>query len=132
MATAIDASGVSYPTEDKKGRPLPPYEGQSLLGVLQGEKPSPRSVFIEHDGNRGVVTEKWKLTADTGENWHLFDLDVDRFERNNVADQYPGVVKELIKQWEIWATKVGAREDGGRPHKRKHLFEEYRKRIEND
>lgn len=130
IATAMDAAGIEYPTHDRNGDPIPECEGHSLLGILNGEEvPLPRPIFIEHGGNRGVITEKWKLTADTGEDWQLFDLDCDRFERNNVAGSNPEIVEYLAEQWNEWAFRVDAREDGGRPEKNKHLFEIYKKRI---
>lgn len=130
IATAMEATGARYPSIDKNGDPVPECEGHSLLGILKGDVvPLPKPIFIEHDANRGVVTDEWKLTADAGEKWHLFDLRVDRFERNDVAEQNPEKVKELEALWNEWAFKVDAREDGGRPHKKKHQFEMYKKRV---
>ena len=41
----------------------------------------------------------WKLVADKDAPWELFNLEEDRTESNNLADNFPDKVLEMEKQW---------------------------------
>ena len=45
----------------------------------------------------------WKIVmlADS-KKWELYNLNVDRSELNNLADQYPDKVKEMEKRYQDW------------------------------
>jgi arylsulfatase len=113
MATVADAGQAAIPATDVQGRSVPPCEGRSLLGVLSGEVvPMKAPVFIEHGGNCAVITQRWKLTSDHQEAWHLYDRDRDTYERTDLAAAHPEVVQDLATQWQAWADRVGAKRGG--------------------
>jgi len=108
MPTCLEAAGVPYPTTSKAGTAPPPLEGKSLLPVLQGRGIAERSLFWEHEGNCAVREGKWKLVSRFPDSWELYDMERDRTEMRNLADQYPDRVREMIADYAAWAHRVGA------------------------
>lgn len=47
----------------------------------------------------------WKLVL-TGKEWKLYNLKDDISEKNNLASQYPKLVKELKASWDKWETTL--------------------------
>lgn len=108
MPTCLEAAGVPYPTTSKAGTAPPPLEGKSLLPVLQGRGIAERSLFWEHEGNCAVREGKWKLVSRFPDSWELYDMERDRTEMRNLADQYPDRVRKMIADYAAWAHRVGA------------------------
>lgn len=126
MATCLDAAGIQYP-ETYMGNKIIPLEGKSLLPIFEGnQREGYECVFWEHEGNRAVRQGKWKLlsrcrmdwqfTASWGfrgnrgphdEKWELYNIEEDRVELNDLAEQYPEMVRELADQYEKWAIRTG-------------------------
>lgn len=107
LPTCLDLAGVTYPKEfnDKK---LTPNEGKSLLPTfINTDQTSERTLFWEHEGSRAVRKGRWKLVAEIHQPWELYDLETDRTETLNLAKQNPDRVKELEKDFLVWAQKVG-------------------------
>jgi arylsulfatase len=107
MATCVDAARARFPDQNQ-GEKTVPLEGVSLvpalsLTSLKREKP----IFWEHEGNRAVRLGRWKLVA-KGKNgpWELYDIDTDRVESRNLADQEPDRVRELAGYWVVWAERA--------------------------
>ncbi len=120
MATITDISGADYPKE-YNGNEIVPVQGKSLLGVLTDNKEIERdAIYFEHEGNRGLRYRKWKLVSraypqagkfrNTDEipmaQWALFDMEKDRTEMNNLADEYPEMVKAMAEKWQKWAVET--------------------------
>ncbi len=101
------------------GKPLPADAAEdsfSILPPMLGKpRPEPRAPVINHSaaGMFAIRSGKWKLVLGNGSGgrqqpkgkpfqkpYQLFDLDADTSERNNVADEHPGLVKRLIEQFE--------------------------------
>lgn len=105
MATAVDVAGAKYP-DRFNGNATQPLEGSSLLPVFEGKgRPHPKPIFWEHEGNRAVRLEQWKLVALHGKSWELYDTLADRTERNNLAAAHPEKVKELSELYDAWAKR---------------------------
>ena len=104
MATFVDVSGATYP-----GAPVPAMEGKSLLPIFKGGTLEERYIFLEHEANRMARKGKWKLVEKASydypfvKKWELYDMEADRTEMHNLADQYPEIVKEMGDQWQHWA-----------------------------
>lgn len=110
MATCLDLAGAEYPTE-YQGNRITPMAGKSLLPVIEGSKEPVHSepIFWEHEGNKAVRVAHYKLVQDYEEekqdHWELYDLETDRTETNNLADQMPERVKEMTALYDDWAKK---------------------------
>ena len=103
MATVVDVAGAKYPREFK-GRTIQPMEGVSLRPAFAGRKLTrARSIFWEHEGNRAIRSGKWKLVSKYMDAWELYDIEADRVEHNDLASNYPGVVRRLAAEWNVWA-----------------------------
>jgi arylsulfatase len=104
MPTCLAAAKASYP-KNLGGYTLTPLAGESLMPVFEGKSLPSRSVFWEHEGNRAVRDGKWKLVARHGAAWELYDMEADRTETNDLAQQFPVIVKDLGQQYEQWAAR---------------------------
>lgn len=118
MATLVDVAGTKHPGS-YHGHPIQPLEGSSLLPVFAGEKrPHPEPIFWEHEGNRAVRLEQWKLVARNGQPWELYDTETDRTEQNNVASRQPDKVKEMSDLYDAWAKRCNVVPYDSLPHTR--------------
>ncbi|HTB83678.1 MAG TPA: arylsulfatase [Candidatus Sulfotelmatobacter sp.] len=105
MATVVDVAGTAHP-DSYEGHPIQPLEGTSLLPIFEGKKrPHPAPIFWEHEGNRAVRLDQWKLVAEHGHQWELYDVAVDRTEQNDLAATHPEKVKELSGLYDVWAKR---------------------------
>ena len=108
MATCLELSGASYPTE-YGGNKIVPAEGKSLVPLFKNEKRIGHELIgFEHEGNRALRMGDWKLVSAYPANiWELYHLKSDRSELTNVAGKYPEKVEQLILEYENWANRVG-------------------------
>ncbi|HDR90014.1 MAG TPA: arylsulfatase [Bacteroidetes bacterium] len=107
MPTFLDVAGVEYP-ERFNGKEILPPEGQSLIPVIKQdrvERDGP--LFWEHEGNRAVLSGKWKLVQRHNRDWALFDMLIDRTETTDLSDEMPEKVAELKTMYEEWAEWAG-------------------------
>jgi arylsulfatase len=115
MATCVDVAGVAYP-ETARGLEVLPLEGVSLRPAFAGRSlKRPDALYFEHHLNSAVRDGRWKLVrkGDTGEprvfEWELYDMETDRTELYDLAEQYPQKVAELVEKWEIWARRANVK-----------------------
>ncbi len=109
MATVRDVAGVTYP-DSLEGKPLIPLQGQSLLPAFAqpAQAEEERTLFWEHIGNRAVRQGPWKLAYDRRQEvWELYNLDADPTELNDLAQEQPERVEQMLAQWQAWADEVG-------------------------
>jgi arylsulfatase len=106
MATCVDVASANYPAVHD-GHQIWPLEGKSLLPALRGEDMQRQALFWEHEGNRAVRVDNWKLVAKGAQGpWELYDIDRDRSELNNLATQLPEKVRQLADQWQAYAERT--------------------------
>jgi arylsulfatase len=92
-----------------KGEGKLPLEGRSLVPIFRGQERTGHDyIFWEHEGNRAVRHQDWKLVARKNGEWELYDLTVDRTELRNLASDRADLVRQLSAQYEAWAKRVGA------------------------
>ncbi len=108
MATFIDLAGAKYPNE-YNGNKIFPLEGKSLVPLIKGHNVPIHTepIFWEHEGNKAVRLGKYKLVVawnkQNPDNWELYDMETDRTEIQNLANQFPEKVKEMKDMWQKWA-----------------------------
>lgn len=103
--TFLDIAGVTLPTI-KNGANAVEIKGQSLVPLLKNTayQPAARALFWEHEGNRAVRLDNWKLVAESkNSSWELYDLSKDPTETKDLSKQFPNKVEMLEKEWNIWA-----------------------------
>jgi arylsulfatase len=103
----VELAGAVYPKEHG-GKSIQPLEGVSLDPLFNGG-PIARAqpLFWEHEGNRAVRSEQWKLVSKHPGGWELYNMSTDRTETKDVAREMPERVRELSAVWEAWAKRVG-------------------------
>lgn len=106
MATCLDVSGAEYPKE-LNGNPILPIEGRSLTPAFAGRAIEREAIYWEHEGNRAIRAGQWKLVARAPAGaWELYDMEKDRTELHDLAEQQPERVKAMAAQWEAWARRA--------------------------
>lgn len=106
MATCVDVAAAAYPTE-YNDHEIIPLEGRSLVPAFDDRPIEREALYWEHEGNRAVRQDKWKLVSKHPNQWELYDLQADRTELNNLADEYPEKVEQLKAMYESWAERCG-------------------------
>ena len=132
MATCLDVAEAPYP-ETYEGNAITPLEGESLRPIFAGEDRNGHAdgIYWEHEGNKAIRLGKWKLVSrwsaandmgrpkgEPGDRaWELYDIDADRTEMHDLADENREQVERMAAMWEKWADRVGVLEwrswDGG-------------------
>ena len=111
MPTFVDAAGAEYPQSVGENA-IQPMEGVSLVPALSGTAVQRKAAIgFEHHGNLALRDGKWKIVSayrrDKPTKWHLYDMDADRTEQNDLAESHPDKLREMIDKWQAWADRVG-------------------------
>ncbi len=106
MPTVLEVAGASYP-DKYEGRSIHPMAGQSLVPTFKKDQTFQRTLFWEHNGHRAVLDGKWKLVSTKWNgNWNLYNLQQDRSETRDLADQFPERVGRMSELWQKWAERT--------------------------
>jgi len=119
LPTLLEACRVRKPSDLK-------LDGRSLLPLLKGEKTHwpDRTLFIQsHRGdvpvryhNFAARSQRWKLLHASGfgkesftgfADFELYDMENDPLEEHNLAQQEPGILANMLQQYEQWFDDVG-------------------------
>ena len=78
--------------------------------MFQGkQRDGHRWLFWENIGNKAVRHGKWKLCGHGDprdlSNWELYDLESDRTELKNLAQEYPDRLKRMAQAWCDWSIR---------------------------
>ncbi|MDG2316983.1 MAG: sulfatase-like hydrolase/transferase [Gammaproteobacteria bacterium] len=115
MPTFLEISGIEHPgATNYKGRQINPIVGRSFWPHLTGRSetvhlPTDTAGWAQNDigalikGDYKIINEPFhQETSDenTENSWRLYNINNDPGERNNLAQQEPELVLELIEEWE--------------------------------
>ncbi len=99
MATFADLADATYPKQIG-GRQIDPLQGKSLLPIFRGETRPPHETLYFHFGtDRALRQGPWKLVSAKLGKWELYNLDDDRTELNDLAEQQPARVDAMKAEW---------------------------------
>ena len=111
LPTIAELAGVPIPTE-RDGRPLTPVEGESFVpSFARSNWRRTMPLWLEHEGNRALRDESWKLVSKHPGRWELYNMEIDRTEAHDLALQEPARLKRMAESWESTADRVGVRPD---------------------
>lgn len=118
VPTLLELAGAKPPSDRK-------FDGRSLVSALTSgtaDWPERTLFFQTHRGDVpfprhhcAVRTERWKLVHPSGfgqerfdgePKWLLFDMSHDPFEQHDLADQHPGIVRDLQQRYDDWFADV--------------------------
>lgn len=106
MPTCLDVAKAKYPAQ-RNGLKTTPLEGRSLLPAFADHRIKREAIYWEHEGNRAVRVDNWKLVAKgPAGKWELYNMDKDRSELNDLAGQEPARVKKMTALWEAYARRA--------------------------
>lgn len=109
LPTCLSFANGTYP-KNYNGNLITPFEGKSLFPLIKGKSMKHNQpIFWEHEGNRAMREGKWKIVSNLNEPWQLYNIDKDRTELKDLSKQYPEKINELLKLYEKWYEKVGAK-----------------------
>ena len=107
MPTVLDLADIE-PSDTFEGREVRPIQGRSVLELFAGKAEVPYAgasqVGYELFGSKAYFSGDWKILwmpqpFGKGE-WELFNLQNDPAEMNDLSDQYPDKVREMVALWE--------------------------------
>lgn len=105
LPTMLEAAGSKH-LDSRKGTASLSLDGLSLLPLVKNGTPLQRkAIGFEHAGNRGLRAGDWKLVAENGKQWELYNLASDRTESKDLAAEQPEKLKEMIAQYNQWASE---------------------------
>ncbi len=127
MPTVVQLAGAEYPSQ-RGGIQIAPLEGVSLVPALRGEAGNRNQpIYWEFAGNHAIRAGQWKLVAERGKDWELYDLSTDRSETIDLIAELPARASELAKKYDTWAKRVGAKSHqkskATKPSTQSQLFE---------
>lgn len=113
--TILDMAGVSHPAPTYRGREVVPMRGKSMLPFIDGSAASIHPAdFIngwETCGRAAVRKGNWKIVfipkPKGPERWQLYDLATDPGEVDDLAEQHPDRLKDMLKLWDQYVLDCG-------------------------
>lgn len=113
--TILELAGVEHPGTTYRGRTVAPIGGKSWVPYLTGRTGSIHSDDVamgwELFGRQAIRKERYKamyIPKSYGpERLQLFDSEQDPGERDDLTDQVPKTLTDLINEWDRYAYEVG-------------------------
>ena len=111
--TILEMAGVVYPTT-YNGQYNSPMEGVSMANLFEDTQDCDQSRWIgwELDSGKGLRYGDWKLSQKWDdsktrwdEQWYLFNLKNDPFEREDLVKKEPEKFQEMLALYSVYATK---------------------------
>lgn len=101
LPTILDILNIPYP-EDR------PVDGISLLGALQGEDlVREKAIGFLFEQKISWVANRYKLiSVDNGKSFELYDLTIDKAEKDNIIQKAPKIASKMKKDLYVWINSV--------------------------
>lgn len=114
-ATILDLAGVNPPSGRYGGRPVESMTGRSLLPLARGEVDRVYSetdpIGYELGGNSALFQGDYKIVLNippVGDNeWHLYNIVTDPGETEDLREQMPERLQEMLVHYQDYATANG-------------------------
>lgn len=124
LPTLCDVIGIQ-PLNERNGLAAEPVQGHSFAAtVADAAAPSTHdSQYYECVGHRAFYRDGWEvvthhqpLTSFRDDHWHLFDVQSDVNQRNDLSGEHPELVADLVREWEeeAWRNQVYPLDEGSR------------------
>ncbi|MBL4764714.1 MAG: arylsulfatase [Colwellia sp.] len=121
MPTLLELAGIEHPGASQyRGREIVSMQGDSILPLLTANsstiKRRQNYTGWELNDYRGIRSGDWKIYYSpkvgyeplaSAKQWQLFNLASDPTEVNNLANQYPDKLTEMLKLWQDYVQKNG-------------------------
>jgi arylsulfatase len=112
--TFLDYANVSQPGSTYNGTEIHPIMGKSLRPLLNGSaeeihatgEPTGSEMF----NNTAVYKGPWLAVHSVGDptgNWQLYNIVTDPAQNNNLAEENPDLVQEMISDYQKYSEEVG-------------------------
>ena len=109
LPTFAELAGADYPSE-YKDVPIQPCEGESFLPALDGAEWRRENPLIwEHEGNRALRIDEWKLVSKHPGAWELYNMIDDRTELHDRSAREARRVQAMSAQFDTWAERCELR-----------------------
>ena len=122
--TFLDLANLPQATRNRYGDPVKPMQGISMVPFISGDsetiRPADFTFGWEVFGHRAIRKGDWKLLwlsstpAERGQvgiertdHWGLFNMATDPGEVNDLSDQHPEIVEELLVLWDDYIEENG-------------------------
>lgn len=104
LPTSLDLLGIKFPSKKSSNA----LDGVSLLPLLlQGKVLASRTLFWRMGNKKAVRRGPWKLVLQSQESTpELYNLSDDIGEAHDLANQYPGIVRQLKEELDVWEKDV--------------------------
>jgi arylsulfatase A-like enzyme len=106
MPTILEVTKTKYP-KYYNGNKIPPPEGKNIINMLNKSLQYERMLFWEHEGNAAIRYHNWKLVKKFNNKWELYNIEKDRSESENLAEQNIEKVEYMKNAYEKWAIGCG-------------------------
>lgn len=99
LPTIADITDSPVP-DTWQDKPLRPVAGISLKSLLAGKTWESRPpIHLLYDRDRGLRDGKWKAVSFRSKAWELYDMSRDRTELQNLAQQHPERLNQMVEEW---------------------------------
>jgi arylsulfatase A-like enzyme len=113
--TLLEVASAAPAAENRGGKKVHPIDGKSMLSLLRGEQDFVHGpgevVAYEMAGSVAVFRDGYKLTRNNppfgNRQWRLYRSNEDPTEVNNLADDKPEIVAQLIAEYDRFSREVG-------------------------
>lgn len=90
-----------------KEKPVNQFDGISISKLLfQGKPLADRKLYWKHRNLYAARFQQWKLVVNENAAPELYNVNEDLSEQQNLADKFPGIVKEMVAGLEIWKKDI--------------------------